>query len=356
MSDDDRKDMERRIAGARQQRLATLSALEGAVGGGKSLDDMLKKTGAAVLGKLDHVIGLDAPVPKNVPAGGGAAPDVAGRERAITERALTSSEAPAEARAAALRVTGHSINESEEGIDRLLAVMADAGEPTQLRREALRTVRQFRFSSRTLRDKRPELVAALRTLLDDPDLELRSTGAEMLAKEKDEEVQRRLLSGLAGESEPIVDAARAIQLLGYDVHAEHLPLLHEIVDRSEDVRAREEAIRVLSSDPSAAGLLADILRDGRESTVIRSAAAVALQNVAPLEFERHARAIAVDEGDDAELRAMLIAALGRFANPASLLEDTELNQRVERIAGDEGAHSELREAARGYQTRVARGP
>lgn len=350
MSDDDRKEMGRRIAGARTEHLAQLAAFEAEVGGASPFDRMLESAGSPAGGGTADFVTFSIPAP------GADAPDVASRERAITERALAGSGAPAEARASALRVTGHSINESEGGIDLLLATVANPGEPVEVRRQALRTVRQFRFSSRTLRDKRPELVAALRTLLDDPDAELRSAGAEMLAKEKDEELQRRLLSGLAGESAPIVDDARAIQLLGYDVHAEHLPVLHDIVERSGDPRAREEAIRVLSSDPSAADLLADILRDGQESPTIRSAAAVALQNVAPMEFERHARAVAVDDGDDDELRAMLIAALGRFGNPASLLQDAELSQRVERIAGDEGAHSDLREAARGYQTRVTRGP
>ena len=53
----------------------------------------------------------------------------------------------------------------------------------------------------------------------------------ILAREKDDYVQRRLVDGLEGRSKALVPAAKAIQFLAYDVHSEYFPIAKRIVEK-----------------------------------------------------------------------------------------------------------------------------
>jgi HEAT repeat protein len=269
------------------------------------------------------------------------------RERALALGALQSDDAPLEQRVEALRIGVGALGQDEEGVLLILDVLRDERRPLELRREALNAIQRLRFTSMALREHRPAVVDALHVLLTDADNELRVTAVEVLAQEKDEEVQLRLLEGLTGSGEPLVEPELAIQLLGYDVHAGHLRFLRTVVRTSENQSVRQAAVRVLAADPGAAGLLAEVLGNPQEDEGVRRAAAAALRGVAPVDFEQVAREIVLKD-DHPGLRATLLAGLGRVANPASLGADRSFIERVERMMDDVDASLELRSAAQEY--------
>jgi hypothetical protein len=198
--------------------------------------------------------------------------------------------------------------------------------------------------------KRPDYLAALRSIVDDPDSQLRRVAIGILAREKDDYVQRRLVDGLEGKSKALVPAAKAIQFLAYDVHSEYFPIAKRIVEEPPSRGAKVEAVRLLAADPSAKELLVGILADPREKPEVKMAGAVALQSLDPEEFERQARRIVLDDDEDDQLRALSLNALTYFGNPATQSEDDELARRVESLNSQSRSRS-VKKAAAGYLAR-----
>ncbi len=264
-----------------------------------------------------------------------------------------------------VRQLAKTAREDEAGIQRLFEILKDAGSPTDARLAALAALRLFRFNSELLNQKRADFIDALRTAVENSDGKLRDEVLETLAQEKDEYAQRRLIEGLTGKSEPLVPPARAIQLLGYDIHAEHFPLLREIVQKSDDPATRREAVRLLSADPSSTQLLMDLFQNKEEQTEVRRASANALVNLAPREFEQSAKGVALDESDTDNIRAASLTALAHFGNPTDIAEDTGFVDKVEQIEtappdaalagaapeGMEVEEGELEKALRTFKTR-----
>ena len=236
-------------------------------------------------------------------------------------------------RSAAVEAIGEGVIESEETIERLLAVLRDRDEPAELRRAVFTLLKQLEFQSKLFVAKRAEFVSALRDLCDDPDAEIRTRALETLAQKKDHFAQEKLLDGLKNPGEAVVPEEKALQFLGYDIHADYYPLIREIAKQSGNTRSRQEAIRLLSSDPEAASLLTGIFRDKGEDVEARIACAAALRAIAPVEFEREAREVALDDSDADEVRAASITALTYFGNRAAVAQDIELSDRLESISG-----------------------
>jgi hypothetical protein len=172
----------------------------------------------------------------------------------------------------------------------------------------------------------------LREIINVEDMTLRRQVLEVLAQERDVYAQRRLLEGLQDPSKALVAPETAIQLLGYDVHAEYFPILREIVRKSRSSAAKLEAVRLLAADPASRELLTDILNDKKQSKAIRRASAIALQALAPEAFEEQARRIVLDDDESDDLRAASISALAHFKGKESLSQDSELNAQVEHLS------------------------
>ena len=147
---------------------------------------------------------------------------------AWVEIILDKGEEP-ELRASALEAMSNDIGNSHELIDWVLALLSDVSEPREVRWSALRVLQVLSFSSLIFVSKRPEYLATLRSIIDDKDTKLRQQAIEILAKEKDEYVQRRLIDGLEHRTKALIGPAKAIQLLGYDIHAEHYPMLRQMI-------------------------------------------------------------------------------------------------------------------------------
>jgi hypothetical protein len=216
-------------------------------------------------------------------------------------------------------------------IDMVLDLLRDDTEPVALRKAALAVLEQASFSATVFSPKRPEYLAVLRSLIDDADAKLRQRAMEVLASEKDEYLQRRLIEGLQDPAKALIPPEKAIQLLGYDIHAEHYPFLREMINNPPNAAAKQEAVRLLAADPTSKDLLADILMDKGEDREVRKISAVALQSLAPAEFEDHAKQIVLDDDEDDDLRATSMSALDHFADQESLRQDSVFNEAVEQL-------------------------
>jgi hypothetical protein len=253
-------------------------------------------------------------------------------------------------RAEAIQVVGAAVGERPELLDRLIEMLRDPSEPTALRLAALAVLQQSSFQSAMFAPRRPEYMAALRSVVDDRDPTLRRRALGILARARDEYAQRRLLEGLERPSRALVSAAKAIQMLGYDVHAEYFPLLRRIVEHPPTATARREAVRLLGADPAAKELLTGIFRDKREGREIRNISGLALQSLDPERFEALAREVVLDDDDDDQLRSTCLTALAHFASPAVVGQDGELTRRVEQI-GRRSTSPALRQASRSYMAK-----
>jgi HEAT repeat protein len=249
----------------------------------------------------------------------------------------------AELRASTLHSIAIEVGKNPDLIDVVIDVLKDGTEPSTVRLAALQVLQQTSFRAAIFNPKRPAYLAALREIIDAEDSTLRERALEILAQERDEYAQRRLLEGLQDPEKALVPPVRALQLLSYDIHAEHFPILREIVNKPPSAGARREALRLLAADPASREMLASVLNDKGESSEARKVSAVALQSVAPKQFEEHARQIVMDEDeDDADLRATSIAALTQSTSQEALKQDTELSERVENL----GKHSRSKEVGR----------
>jgi hypothetical protein len=260
-----------------------------------------------------------------------------------------------ELQTAALQVINLNIEARPELIDTLLELLRDATVPAELRRAILNVLQQISFRMVLFPGKRPDYLATLRSIIEDPDAQLRRRAIGILAREKDEYVQRRLIEGLEQRSRALVPAAKAIQFLGYDIHAEYFPLLRRIIEQPPSRAAKREAVRLLSADPASTDLLITLLNDKHEDPEVRRTAAVALQSLAPDQFEAQARRIVLDDDEDDELRAVSISALTQFANPVALRQDDQLNRRIEQLRAESGS-PQVQQATAGYLSKYSAQP
>jgi hypothetical protein len=256
--------------------------------------------------------------------------------------------APSADRAAALHALAPTSRNDDEFIQALLSLVGDASEPPDLRAGVLRIIGQLRFSSVRLNERRADLIETLRPLIDEPDLTLRQDVLEMLAQEKDEYVQRRLLESLTSGAPLAGTLEKTVQLLGYDIHAEYFPILRQIAKTASTPEARREAVRLLASDVGSVDMLRDILRDKNEDQQVRRASANGYLSLDPQGFEKQAREIVFDQGDNDDVRAASLSALTHFAHPS--VRDAALNEYVEKLEKDP-LSKPLGEAVRTYQRR-----
>ncbi|MDQ5825905.1 MAG: hypothetical protein M3441_17055 [Chloroflexota bacterium] len=276
-------------------------------------------------------------------------------------------EEDAELRSATLYAMTTQVSGSPDLIDMVIGLLRDADEPTVVRMTALQVLQQSSFRASVFSPKRAEYLAALREVLNAKDASLREEALEILAQEKDEYAQRMLLEGLEKRSKPLVRPAKAIQLLGYDVHGKHTPILKQMAKNAPSRLAKQEAIRLLAADSSSAELLSEILNDKNENPEVRRSSALALQSAAPEVFEEHAQRIALDDEEDDRLRVSSITALtlssrskggkGRKSRKARAQSgrDDQFKKQVEQLA-EKAASKQLGRAAARYMSMTSEQP
>ncbi len=168
------------------------------------------------------------------------------------QRALNiynSSKESSKIKAAAILGLIHYAGQNETFLDGLIELLNEK-EQTEIVKDAILTVLQANtFSSEYMGSKQPAYTNALRNLITSGGKSNKSRAVEFLALKKDEYAQRLLTEGLQGVAEgletsqsEIVKPEVAIQLLSYDLHADHYPLLRKIVANPPNQLAKKEAL------------------------------------------------------------------------------------------------------------------
>jgi hypothetical protein len=191
----------------------------------------------------------------------------------------------------------------------LIELVTDPDENTEVRRAALSAVEAGSFKTVQFRRYAPDYHQALRSVATDEDADLRTEALDILALNKDSHAQQLLVDGLRNPREALVKPVQAVRMLGYDVHAEHYPLLRDMVETSKQPALRRAALRLLAADSGSRALMRRIATDKSEDKSARATAAVALQSLAPGDFAKVARTVILDDFDDNDVRASVISAL-----------------------------------------------
>lgn len=276
-------------------------------------------------------------------------PTTGGSKRSSTSYAAalktaTSADEDASKRVAAFAGVARAICDDKEKLDDVINVLKDTQSPQAVRLAALRALQSASFSVVKFTPCRPEYLAALRSLIDDPDPEVRQRVLGILAREQDGYTQQRLLEGLQQPDKALVPPEKALQLLSYDIHADAYPVAREIVSKPPNPAAKREALRLLGADAASASKFEEILRDKNEPLEIRQLSASALHSLAPKKMQAYARDIILDDSESDELKTSSLTALTNFGDEAAVSEDNALQETVDTLK-DKASSPDLKNSA-----------
>jgi hypothetical protein len=246
------------------------------------------------------------------------------------DAAADESATPAE-RARAIKSAPLDLDRLDARVAELLAIVRDSKEPVAVRMAALETLRALDFLGPRFAPFRAEYKQALRDVVAEAKGTLRESALELLAVDKDPFAQDLLVRGLESPEEALVPEPKALQFLGYDDHADVAPLAQKVFRRATMEAAREEALRVLATDPRSERLLSRLLNDKSEQSKIRRISATGLQSLNPDAFERAARKIVGDDSDYDEIRATSLAALAHGREARDTPADPKFVRTVQKL-------------------------
>jgi hypothetical protein len=269
-----------------------------------------------------------------------------GRRRGVGAAAAADEQATPAARANAIAAVPLEEENLSVRVPELLATLRNRGEPLRVRMAALQALGALDFIPTRFEPFRADYKQALRDVATDPEAELRESALELLAIDKDPYAQELLATGLKQPKEALVPEAKAIQFLGYDDHGEYVPLVREVYKRAKGA-AREEALRVLATDPQSESLFAQLLKDKSETKNVRRLSASGLQSLNPEAFEKTARKIVADEDEDNEIRAASLSALTHGRETREKPADPKLVDTVQKL-GETTRSTALRASARRF--------
>jgi hypothetical protein len=243
----------------------------------------------------------------------------------------TSSRKTVKERVAAMSDASLAVCDDDQALQSMLEVLRDRKEHSKVRLAALASLQAASFSVVAFESCRSDFTATLRAVMDDPDAELRQRVLGLLMREKDGAAQKRLIAGLENPAKALVPPEKALQLLGYDPHADAYRLARKIVADPPNETAKREALRLLGADSSARPVFEKILRDKSEAPEHRRISASALQAIAPEALQKHAREIVLDSSESEDLQAASLTAIAQFGDAAKVGGDDELMKRVVRL-------------------------
>lgn len=231
-----------------------------------------------------------------------------------------------------------------------IAILANSSQPPAARLAALQNIQAVTFLGPKFDRYRASYRDALRVAATDPDKELRTNALELLAIDKDEVARDLLVKGLEDEQRALVSAAKAIQLLAYDDHGVSVPMAQKVLRENYDVDAKEEALRVLASDPASDEVFARFLSDQSQPARLRSISASGLRMVNPQRFEQEAHRIIVDESEDDSVRENCLGALAHMQGYAARV-DANFADKLTKLKTTSKSESLRAAATRFLQTR-----
>jgi HEAT repeat protein len=256
-------------------------------------------------------------------------------------------------RVAAMSQVPLSVVENDENPQAVLSVLRNKDEPVKVRLAALQQLAAASFSAAGFESWRGDYIVTLREVATDPDPEIRQRALGLLARENDGFAQKKLLEGLQNPEKALVPPEKALQLLGYDVHAEAYSVARDIVSNPPNDDARREALRLLAADANSAPLFEKLLRDKGELREIRQIAASALHSLQPAKLQKHAREMLLDKSEYDDIQATSLTALSQFGDDAAIADDKALLKSVDRVSG-KAASTKYKKSARQFLSKYRR--
>jgi hypothetical protein len=237
----------------------------------------------------------------------------------------------AKQRIAALAQTPLTMNDNDKNLHAVLDVLGDVSEPVEVRLAAMKAIQAASFSVVAFESSRSDYLVTLRKVAQDANADLRQRALGILAQEKDRFAQKKLLDGLETPEKALVPPEKALQLLGYDLHAAAFKAARATVENPPNPIAKQEGLRLLAGDATAAPLFQKILLDKNETRENRQISASALHSINPARMQTLARDIVVDPTDYADIRATSLTALAQFGDSAKVAADLTLRESVDAI-------------------------
>ncbi|MEM7338784.1 MAG: hypothetical protein AAF467_09055 [Actinomycetota bacterium] len=257
---------------------------------------------------------------------------------------LADRSGPVADRVEAARLVNMRAHERPDTFGLLVDILGDGGDATDVRLAALDGIEVHQFGSSALKEQRAELTVALKRAMEADDPDLRERAIDMLARGRDVDVQRQLIDGLRDRTAAITTPQRSVELLGYDLKADHYDVLKDVVAGHEDAETRREALRLLAADAESEALIETVVRDKDEEAAVRDTGAAALQAVAPEQFEVVAYDIVADDNDYDEIKASVLTKLTQQGSTTSI--PAEAAAQLDTIQNERADGEPLKEAAR----------
>jgi len=255
-----------------------------------------------------------------------------------------------EIRARAMTDVAVSESNAAQVLPLLLSVLRDATEAPVVRLAALRGLKAASFLPPLFSAWRPQFLQTLREIATDADPSVRESALEVLSMHKDGYVQGLLMDGLRHPERALVAAAKAVQLLSHDPHADHFPMLRQFAQQGVDLDTRIESLRALAADPGSHDLLARLFQDRNEFRQVRALSAAGLQFLDPNRFVEVAKSIVADPDEYDDIRTTSMNALSRFDDYREALRDSGFVDRV-RALRDNVKSETLRSSAQRFLRR-----
>jgi HEAT repeat protein len=259
----------------------------------------------------------------------------------------TSARGAVKERVAALSEVPLAVCESDKNLQAVLNVLRNKDEPVEVRMAAMDTLATAAFSVIAFEPCRPDYVATLREVAQDPNADIRQSALGLLAGLKDGFAQKKLLDGLKNPEKALVPPEKALQLLSYDVHAEAYSVARDIVSNPPSEDARREALRLLAADATSAPLFEKLLRDKDELREVRQISASALHALKPERLQEHAREMLLDKSEYEDIQATSLTALTQFGDDTAMRDDKALMKSVDRLS-NEAKSSRYKQSARRF--------
>jgi len=235
-------------------------------------------------------------------------------------------------RVTAFAMTPAAVCESDENLQATLTVVRNQDEPVEVRMAALDALASAAFSSIAFAPCRPDYIATLRKIADDPNPGIRETALSALAAEKDGYAQKRLLDGLKNPDKALLPPEKALQILSFDVHSEAYVVAREIAKNPPNPAAKQEAMRLLAADAGSAPMFENVLRDKDELRENRQIAASALRALNPDKLQTHAQEMLKDNTEFEDIQATSLVAITQFGDDEAVAKDSALMKGIKRLS------------------------
>jgi hypothetical protein len=125
-----------------------------------------------------------------------------------------------------------------------------------------------------------------------------------------------------------VPANDALHYLSYNVHGGVRSLARSIFETSQEDNVRQQALRLMSSDPDALDIIQRALTNKKEPLAVRQMSAAALHSLDPQALQAWAGKAVLDKSENSDIVATSLTALTQFGDSKTIAANTALRQRL----------------------------